>query len=113
MMVDDCLQMTLGMVNRDGLAGYLPTLAVPATRVVSVIEGIPPDVDHRDAVQKAVKDRSLSSTEFFFAVHLGPSQLTVGHFQPGGTPPGSLIATLSGDGVTTRESPMVDWWKPE
>ncbi len=105
------LRITLKVVKRDGFSSFLPTLALPEPGHISVIHGIPDDVDHREAVQRIVRDRGLHSTEFFFAVRSRANELTVGHHRPGQTAR-FLITTFSGDQVNTREA-QVDWWMLE
>jgi hypothetical protein len=39
---------TIDVIEEDGLNGYLPTLMIPATKIVRAIAGIPDGVDHRE-----------------------------------------------------------------
>ena len=73
---------TIGVIQEDGLDGYLPTIMIPSKKEIRAIEGIPDDVDHREAIQTVILRSKLESTEFLFAVKTGPHEITTGHYTP-------------------------------
>ncbi|MBS0263919.1 MAG: hypothetical protein JSS02_18415 [Planctomycetes bacterium] len=102
--------MTINVIRADGLDGYLPTFVLPDTEEIRAIEGIPDDVDHREAVQNVVRRSGYKTREFFFGVQTAPRQITIGHFRPG-QPTVFMRITESARGYSTRSLVACDWWK--
>ena len=102
--------MTIGVIRDDGIAGYLPTFALPDTKQVRAIQGIPAAVDHRDAVQNVVRRSGYEKREFFFGVKSAPEQITVGHFRPG-QPTEFMEITATPDGYSASQLSSCDWWR--
>lgn len=52
MTIDDFIAMTQRIIEKDGFDGYLPTLVLPARNHISVLEGIPSNVDVEAAARQ-------------------------------------------------------------
>lgn len=63
--IDDFIAMTLRIIAKDGFDDYLPTLVLPARRHISVMEGIPSEVDV-EAVARRWAEREAKSDEDYF-----------------------------------------------
>ncbi len=74
---------TLAVLEDHGMAAYAPTII--ANETVQVIQGIPPDIDHREAVQEMVLRLGLEQSEFYFGVKSGPGEVTTGFHALTGT----------------------------
>ena len=98
---------TRRVLTRDGMDEYLPTLLVG--KDIRVIEGIPPNVDHREAIQKHAAKLGLLKGEFFFGVRTGPDRVTTGHFKPGSVECMSVVR--SAEGLSVTEGADASWWK--
>jgi hypothetical protein len=109
MKLQDFAKMTLQVISEDGLDGYLPTFVLPNTQQVRAVQGIPADVDHRDAVQNVVRRSGYETQEFFFGVQSAPQQITIGYFRPG-QPTEFMEISETPDGFSTRAITSCDWW---
>lgn len=110
MTLKEFADMTIEVNREDGIQGYLPTFVLPDTKEVLVIQGIPDDVDHREAVQNVIRRSGYETREFFFGVQSGPQQITIGHFRPGKTPDFMEI-TETPEGYSTSTLESLDWWR--
>ena len=100
---------TINVIRDDGIAEYLPTIVLPTTQEFRVIEGIPADVDHREAVQDVIRRSGYSKADFFFGVRSGPAEITVGHYRPQkGTE--FMQVVPHADGYSTKPLAKCDWW---
>ena len=105
-------EMTIEVIREDGLANYLPTLAFPDTQEIRAIQGIPSEVDHRDAIQNVVRRSGHEKKEFFFGVRSGPQEIIVGHYQPG-QPPQFMSIVERGQGYAASPVSSCEWWRIE
>lgn len=110
MTLHDFAKMTLAVISEDGLDGYLPTFILPDIPEIRAIQGIPADVDHRDAVQNVVRRSGYEKREFFFGVQSAPRQITIGHCRPG-QPTEFMEITQTPDGCSTAALDSCDWWR--
>jgi hypothetical protein len=110
MTLQDFANMTIKVVRDDGVADYLPTFVLPDTQQIRAIQGIPADVDHRDAVQNVVRRSGYETREFFFGVKSAPQQITIGHFRPG-QPTEFMEIIETPDGYSASQLSSCDWWR--
>jgi len=103
-------KMTINVVREDGIEGYLPTFVLPDSQEVRAIQGIPDDVDHRDAVQNVARRSGYETKEFFFGVQSSSQKITIGHFRPG-VPTEFMEITETPDGYSASELAACDWWR--
>ncbi|MDE3033661.1 MAG: hypothetical protein KGI56_08370 [Acidobacteriota bacterium] len=75
--------LTLAVLEDHGADAYAPTII--AGDAVQVIQGIPPDVDPREALQEMVLRLGLAQSEYFFGVRSGPGEVTTGFHSLAGT----------------------------
>lgn len=68
--------LTLAVLEDQGLAAYAPTIVADET--VQVIQGIPPGIDQRVALQETVLRLGLEQSDFYFGVKSGPGEVTTG-----------------------------------
>ena len=109
MTLKEFAHITISVVRDDGIEDYLPTLAFPETQQIRAIQGIPNEVDHREAIQKVVRRSQHERQEFFFGVRSGPGTITVGHHRPGQLPEFMEISE-SGEGYQTTPLATSPWW---
>lgn len=102
--------MTINVLKEDGVDGYVPTILLLDTQQIHCIEGIPEEIDHRDAIQNVVKRSGYENQEFFFGVQSEANQITVGHFRPG-LPAEFQSITQEMDGCSLGELESCDWWR--
>lgn len=74
---------TLAVLEDQGTEGYAPTIIAGDT--VQVIQGIPSEVDPREALQEMVLRLGLEQSDFFFGVRSGPGEVTTGFHTAVGT----------------------------
>jgi len=110
MTLQDFGKMTINVIREDGVAGYLPTIVLTDTQQIQAIEGIPADVDHRDAIQNVISRSALGTREFFFGVQSGPQQLTIGHSRPG-QPTEFMSITKTASGYVADRLSTCEWWR--
>jgi len=110
MTLQDFAKMTINVIREDGIDGYLPTFVLPDTQQIRAIQGIPDDVDHREAIQNVVRRSGYETREFFFGVQSAPQQITIGHFRPG-QPTEFMSITESADGYSAGVLASCDWWR--
>ena len=110
MTLQDFAKMTIKVISAEGLSGYLPTFVLPDTQQIRAIQGIPAEVDHRDAVQNVVRRSGYETREFFFGVQSAPQQITIGHFKPGHATEFMSINETA-DGYSASALAACDWWK--
>ena len=102
--------MTTDVIRDASIEGYLPTVVLLDTQEFRVIQGIPADVDHREAIQNVVRRSSYQMREFFFGVQSSPTQITVGHFRPG-QPTAFMEIAETPDGYSATAISSCEWWK--
>ena len=110
MTLQDFTDVTLKVVREDGIPDYLPTFAFPDTKQIRTIQGIPAEVDHRDAIQNVVRRSGYEKKEFFFGVRSSPQEIIIGHYRPG-QPTEFTSITEAADGYSAATIPSCDWWK--
>ena len=110
MTLEEFAGITIKVIREDGMADYLPTLAYPDTQKIRAIQGIPDDVDHREAIQNVVRRSGDEKREFFFGVRSAPGRITTGHFRPGQVTEFMDIVETS-DGYSTVAVDTCEWWK--
>ena len=71
------IAMTRRIIAKDGFDGYLPTLVLPERRHVTVLEGMPPDVDTEAASRKWASSKVGESEDYFLAFKIDPGQFKV------------------------------------
>lgn len=76
-------QLTLAVLEDQGTAAYAPTII--AGDDVQVIQGIPEEIDDREALQEMVLRLGLEQSDFFFGVRSGPGEVTTGFHTMAGT----------------------------
>ena len=108
--LQDFADITLKVIREDGIADYLPTFALPETHEIRAIQGIPNEIDHRDAIQNVVRQSGYETCEFFFGVRSAPKEITIGHFRPGQTTEFMRITETS-DGYSVSTVASIDWWR--
>ncbi len=96
-------------VASESYESYAPTVLAPASGHVAVIEGIPPDVAERDAIQEVIVKNGLLDQEFFFGVRDG-AEIIVGRHRPS-LPTEFLAIARTAEGDEVRAVPSCDWWK--
>ncbi len=69
--------LTLAVLEDQGTAAYAPTIIAEET--VQVIQGIPPGLDPREALQQTALRLGLEQSDFLFGVRTGPGEITTGH----------------------------------
>src|SRR5687768_7436332 len=104
MTLQDFADITINVIREDDIEGYLPTFALPDTQQIRVIQGIPDDVDHRDAVQNVVRRSGYETREFFFGVQSASREITIGHYRPG-KPTEFMTITEAADGFSVATIP--------
>ncbi|MBX9787714.1 MAG: hypothetical protein K2Y37_02265 [Pirellulales bacterium] len=77
MTIDDFIAMTKRIIAKDGFSGYLPTLVVPASSKVKVLEGIPDNVDIETASRKWAYNNVEPAEDFFLAFKSDASHFKV------------------------------------
>ena len=76
---------TLEVLEEGNIATYAPTFFLLPEEGFRVIEGIPHELDHPEALQDLAGRMDLGDTEFLFGVRSGEGEVTVGHYTPSGT----------------------------
>lgn len=102
-------EITLAVVQEHGIEVYAPTII--AREAVRVIQGIPPEVDHREAIQITLRDQGLADQDFFFGVRSGPRELTTGHHTAEGTRFMRILGMQQGYMMVDVDG--CDWWDPD
>jgi hypothetical protein len=77
MTVDDFIAMTRRVIARDGFEGYLPTLVLPERRHVTVLEGMPSDVDTEAASKRWATSLLEGDEDYFLAFKINAAQFKV------------------------------------
>ena len=110
MTLQEFSDITLKVIRDDGIADYLPTLALPETKKIQAIQGIPPHVDHREAIQNVVRRSGFEKREFFFGVLSSPGRLTIGYYRPG-QPTEFMEISETPSGYAATPVASCDWWR--
>lgn len=97
---------TMAVLEDHGMVAYAPTII--ANETVQVIQGIPPDVDHREAVQEMALRLGLEQSEFYFGVKSGPGEVTTGFHTSAGTQFQCISQLHQGFMVSDLED--CSWW---
>jgi len=71
------LAITRGVIERDGLEGYLPTLMLPASQDVIVLEGAPEGSSLPAIARRWAADRAGDEVDFLLAYKLNDHQFAV------------------------------------
>ena len=106
MTLDEFTDITMMVLEEQGIASYAPTLVVQD--VIQVVQGIPSDMDHRIAIQDFIQRMGLDATELLFAVKSGPTEVTTGSYSPQGST-FQLISRVP-QGYTVAAMDTCDWW---
>jgi hypothetical protein len=77
MTTDDFIAMTQRIIAQDGFDDYLPTLVLPDSARLFVLEGIPPDVDHDFAARRWVAKKVGPGDNYFLAFKISATQFRV------------------------------------
>lgn len=77
MTIDDFIAMTRRIIAKDGFDEYLPTLVLPGRRHVTVLEGMPPDVDAEAASRKWATSKAGENEDYFLAFKIDPARFKV------------------------------------
>ncbi len=109
MTLDSFAQSSIAVLRKGGIAEYLPTIVLSATQEFRVVEGIPTDVDHREAIQNVIRRSGYVDREFYFGVRSAPEQITLGHYRPQRETEFMQIIK-AGDGYSTKALDTCDWW---
>ena len=107
--LEEFTHITLAVAEEQGVATYAPTLILGEQ--VQVIQGIPDDIPHREAIQTVIHQHGLEKQDFFFGVRSGPQEITTGHHTAQGTTFMKISALQQGFMVADLEE--CSWWKPE
>ncbi len=73
---------TLEVLEEGNVATYAPTFFLLPDEGFRVIEGIPLDLDHGEAIQDMAGRMDLRDSDFLFGVRSGAGEITVGHYTP-------------------------------
>ena len=104
--LEEFAQATVNVVGHTPVEEYLPTFVVDDE--ILVLEGIPADVDQRDAIQDHAGSNGWNSGEFMFGVRSGDRELTIGRYTPSGCE--FALLTWRGESVQLRAVEQPDWW---
>lgn len=63
-MIDQFVEMTQGIIRQDGFSDYLPTLVLPQTRQIAVLEAELDGDNHESAVHEWISGRVTSGQDF-------------------------------------------------
>lgn len=106
MTLDEFAQITLTVAAESGIDAYAPTLI--AREAVQVVQGIPEQVDHREAIQQVIRQAGLEHADYFFGVRSGPREITTGHHRDGTT---RFVRILGlGAGFSLLAEDACPWW---
>ena len=106
MTLDEFTDITMVVLEEQGIATYAPTLVV--NDVIQVIQGIPDDMDHRIAIQDFIKRMGMEGTGLIFGVKSSPTEVTTGSFSPEGSTFQLISRTPRGFTVAAADS--CEWW---
>lgn len=81
--IEQFAQATVNVVGDTPIGEYVPTFALDGE--VLVLEGIPEDIDHREAIQDHAKHNGWNGADFLFGVRSGENEITVGLYSPSGS----------------------------
>ena len=112
MNLDTFTHVTINVVKADGIDEYLPTIVLLDINQIRVLEGIPEDVKHTDAIQNTISRSGYESREFMFGVLSSSGVITVGHFRPNQATHFMQIIAI-GDDYQVSELDYCPWWKIE
>jgi hypothetical protein len=107
--LEEFSEMTVNVLREDGIAEYLPTIVVEDE--FFVVEGIPPEVDHRVAIQNTIKRKGLAEGGYLFGVRSGESEVTIGRRSSEGME--FMTIRENHDGYRCAALPMCEWWRDE
>ncbi len=106
MTLDEFTDITMVVLEEQGIAHYAPTLVVQDT--VQVVQGIPGNMDPRIAIQDFIQRMGLNATELLFAVRSGPIEVTTGSYSPQGST--FQLISRRPQGYTVAAMDTCDWW---
>ena len=104
--LEEFTHITLAVAEEQGVATYAPTLILGEQ--VQVIQGIPADIPHREAIQTVIHQHGLETQDFFFGVRSGPQEITTGHHTSEGTTFMKISALQQGFMVLPMDH--CEWW---
>lgn len=99
--------MTVRILEDGGVEEYLPTLVLSLDRSILTLDGVPSDVDQRNALQEWIVKQG-NPPEYLFAVRGGDNELTIG--RRNGDDYEFLLIYKNGDGFEARSGSKPDWW---
>ena len=99
-------QITTKILGDTPIDEYLPTFLVE--KEVLTLDGIPDNVDHRDAIQRHAQKKGWHSRSFIFAVKSGDSEVTTGQYSPEGVT--FMRVQQTGGGFSVSSIPTPVWW---
>jgi hypothetical protein len=104
--LEEFAQATVNVVGNTPVAEYVPTFA--RNGEILVLEGIPTDKDHREAIQDHAKRNGWNSADFLFGVRSDEMEITVGFYSPSG----SKFAVLrwTDESVHMQALDLPGWW---
>ena len=108
MTLEEFTHITLQVLQEGGgMATYAPTLVVDG--VIQVIEGIPEEMDHREAIQSVIRRCGLEGSEFLFALRTGEGEVTTGHQTASGAQFLRIVELRQG--YVLAEPKDCSWWR--
>lgn len=110
MTLNEFTTITLKIVSEQGIADYLPTLALVDTHHMQTIDGIPAHVPHTEAIQKIIARSGFDRKEFFFGVRSGENEITTGHYHPG-EPTAFMMIRNTSEGYVIGTLELCAWWQ--
>ena len=108
--LDAFMENTVEFLTEHGAEDFLPTI-LPVGQLgkpLMLIRGIPPSIDHRDALQQVIRDTGLLQGEFYFCVRSGADELIGGHCTPRGIE--FFAIRESGGKFIAGRIPCCEWW---
>lgn len=109
--LQEFIETTLEVLESTGMEKYLPTLIPFGSEEgpLMLIEGIPADVDPREALQEVVRLGEFNNSTFFFCVRAAVDELVGGLYSPAGTE--FFAIRESSKGFLAGRVPACDWWR--
>ena len=108
MTIDNFINATLEVIAEDGIEVFLPTIFPLGDEEFQIVDGIPDDVDHREAIQKVIIESGFNNSDFFFCVRSAFNELTGGYYHQTGTD--FFIIHIRVAGYNVNRVPNCEWW---
>ena len=106
MTLDEFTDITMVVLEEQGIATFAPTLVV--NDVIQVIQGIPDELNHRIAIQDFIGRAGMEGAELIFGVKSSPTEVTTGSLSPQGSS-FQLISRIA-RGYTVAALDSCEWW---